>query len=156
MLMISRLPQELNGEVSRASHECTVLKKELQEHKVDADRRQQRLLEDLRQTEDQRAHLDKLYHSSTAKVAEVESELAHVRQDLSHQVKVLREKLEKEIADKDHQQVQEEWRVNRAREHLAKHVWCSDDSWLAGQACSRDAGAERPHQVQSLVCCLVC
>lgn len=99
------LRQELNSEVSRSSHECTVLKKELEEHKNAADRRQQRLLEDLRQTEDQRAHLDKLYHTSTEKVAEVESELAHVRQDLSHQVKVLKEKLEKETADKNHQQV---------------------------------------------------
>jgi predicted nucleic acid-binding Zn-ribbon protein len=89
---------------------------------MDADRRQQRLLEDLRQTEDQRTHLDKLYHSSTAKVAEVESELAHVRQDLSHQIKVLREKLEKEIADKDHQQVQAEWNATLARNHLAKHL----------------------------------
>ena len=97
--------QELNGEVSRSSHECTVLRKELEEHKSAADRRQQRLLEDLRQTEDQRAHLDKLYHTSTEKVAEVESELAHVRQDLSHQVKVLKDKLEKETADKNHQQV---------------------------------------------------
>ena len=71
------------------SHECSVLKKEIEEHKHSAERRQQRLLEDLRQTEDQRAHLDKVYHASVAKVAEVEAQLASVRQDLGAQVQLM-------------------------------------------------------------------
>ena len=98
----SRKIQELNNEVSRHSHESSVLKKEIEEHKNAADRRQQRLLEDLRQTEDQRAHLDKVYHASVAKVSDTESQLAHVRQDLSTQIKVLKEKLEKAGLDSQH------------------------------------------------------
>lgn len=98
----SRKISELNSEVSRHSHECSVLKKEMEEHKVAADRRQQRLLDDLRQTEDQREHLNKVYHSSVAKVSDLESELSNVRHDLNAQIKTLKEKIEKEKADRIH------------------------------------------------------
>ena len=97
-----RKVSELNSEVSRHSHQCSVMKKELEEHKLAAERRQQRLLDDLRQTDDQREHLNKVYHASVAKVADLESELASVRQDLNAQIKVLKEKLEKEHADRIH------------------------------------------------------
>ena len=98
----SRKIQDLTSEVSRHSHDASSLRKEMEENKNAADRRQQRLIEDLRQTEDQRAHLDQVYHASVTKVAEVESNLASVRQELNGQIKTLKDKLEKEAADRHH------------------------------------------------------
>ena len=59
----------------------------LEEQKQALDRRQQRLAEDLRQTESQREHLDTVYHASVARVAELDRNV----QDLEAQIKAERE-----------------------------------------------------------------
>ena len=46
--------------------------------------------------------LNKVYHSSVAKVSDLESELSNVRHDLNAQIKTLKEKIEKEKADRIH------------------------------------------------------
>jgi chromosome segregation ATPase len=92
--------QDLTNEVTRCTTEISLSKKETEEHKRGADQRQQRLIEDLRQTEDQRSHLDKLYQSSVAKVADMEALLEKTRSDLTSQIKILSDKLEREFADR--------------------------------------------------------
>ena len=96
----SRRIQDLTNEVTRYTTEISVSKKETEEHKRGADQRQQRLIEDLRQTEDQRSHLEKLYQSSVAKVADMEALLEKTRSDLTLQIKILSDKLEREFADR--------------------------------------------------------
>jgi hypothetical protein len=97
-LELSEVSKKYQEHVQQASRKIA----DLDEQKQAADKRLQRLTEDLRQTEDQREHLDRVYHASVAKVAEIEALLTSVRGDLGAQVKSLKEKLEKESADRNH------------------------------------------------------